>query len=97
MKGLSMFSSAGIAETYLKNNNIDIVVASELIEKRCKVHSWLYKDCEMVCGDITNENVFNNVKNLQYCSLKKCLSNCHSGVNSHTHKTRIYINQDMRT
>ena len=37
MKGLSMFSSAGIAETYFKENNIDIVVASELIEKRCKI------------------------------------------------------------
>ena len=63
MKGLSMFSSAGIAEIYFKENNIDIVVASELLEKRCKVHSWLYKDCEMVCGDITKENVFENVKN----------------------------------
>ena len=64
MKGLSMFSSAGIAETYFKENNIDIVVASELIEKRCKIHSWLYKDCEMVCGDIKIESVFENVKDL---------------------------------
>ena len=48
---------------YFKNNNIDIVVASELIEKRCKVHSWLYKDCEMVCGDITNENVYDSNTN----------------------------------
>lgn len=64
MKGLSMFSSAGIAETYFKENNIDIVVASELIEKRCKIHSWLYKECEMVCGDIKDKGVFENVKDL---------------------------------
>lgn len=62
MNGLSLFSSAGIAETYFKENNINIVVASELIAKRCAVHSWLYKDCEMICGDITDPIIFNKVK-----------------------------------
>lgn len=63
MKGVSLFCSAGIAETYFKDNNIDIVVASELLQKRCDIHSWLYKDCNTICGDITNPEVFEQVKN----------------------------------
>ena len=62
MNGVSLFCSAGIAETYFKDNNIDIVVASELIQKRCELHSWLYKDCETICGDITQPEIFENVK-----------------------------------
>ena len=62
MKGVSLFCSAGIAETYFGENDIDIVVASELIEKRCELHSWLYKDCLTICGDITKPEVFERVK-----------------------------------
>ena len=59
-----MFSSAGIAETYFRDNGINIVVASELIEKRCELHSWFYKECEMICGDITQQEVFDSVRNM---------------------------------
>lgn len=62
MKGVSLFCSAGIAETYFKDNKIDIVVASELIKQRCDLHSWLYKDCNTICGDITDPEIFNAVK-----------------------------------
>lgn len=62
MNGASLFCSAGIAETYFKAAGIDIVVASELLQKRCDVHSRLYPDCEMICGDITNDAVFRKVK-----------------------------------
>ena len=62
MKGVSLFCSAGIAETYFKNNGIDIVVASELMQQRCDLHSWLYKDCKTICGDITSQEIFDNVK-----------------------------------
>ena len=64
MNGISMFSSAGIAETYFRDNGINIVVASELIEKRCELHSWFYKECEMICGDITQQEVFDSVRNM---------------------------------
>lgn len=63
MNGVSLFSSAGIAETYFKNAGINIVVASELIPKRCELYSTLYPDAHMVCGDITEEKVFQSVKN----------------------------------
>lgn len=62
MKGISLFSSAGIAELYFKNCNIDIVCASEIIKKRSDLHKWLYPNCDMICGDITEENNFNLIK-----------------------------------
>ena len=62
MNGASLFCSAGIAETYFRQNGIDIVVASELLKTRCDVHSWLYPDCTTICGDITVPDVFERVK-----------------------------------
>lgn len=62
MKGASLFCSAGVAETYFKDSGIDIVVASELLPKRCNLHRWLYPDCKTLCGDITKNDVFYAVK-----------------------------------
>ena len=61
MKGLSLFSGAGIGETYLSNSGIDVVVANELIEKRAKLHEDLYPSCKMICGDINDQNIFNQI------------------------------------
>ena len=61
IKGVSLFSSAGIAETYFKKAGINIVVANELIESRARLHSYLYPDAKMVIGDITNSIVFNQI------------------------------------
>lgn len=60
-KGLSLFSNVGIAETYLKDVGIDIVVANELIEERAEFYKHLYPDTDMVIGDITDEEVFSTV------------------------------------
>lgn len=54
MKAVSLFSSAGIGEYYLKDLNIDVVIANELISKRAITHSLLYNDCEMINGDISD-------------------------------------------
>lgn len=62
MKGASLFCSAGVAETYFSENNINIVVATELLQKRCDIHKWLYPDCDIICGDITDKNIFNKVR-----------------------------------
>ncbi len=59
MNGLSLFANVGIAETYLHKEGIDIVVANELLEDRAAFYQHLYPDCHMICGDITNEEVFN--------------------------------------
>ncbi len=62
MNGASLFCSAGVAETYFKDCGLNIVVASELLPKRCEIHRWLYPDCATICGDITNYDVFDQVK-----------------------------------
>lgn len=61
INGASLFSSAGIAELYLKDCGIDIKVASELLQKRCDLHNFLYPNCQMFRGDITNKDIFNSV------------------------------------
>lgn len=61
MKGLSLFANVGIAETYLKDVGIDIVVASELLEERAKFHKHLYPGCDVVVGDISDENIYNEI------------------------------------
>lgn len=60
---LSLFSNVGIAESYFARNNIQVAVANELVEERAKFYSWLYPKTQMICGDITNENVFKHIIN----------------------------------
>ena len=61
MKGLSLFAGAGIGETYLKQCNINILTANELIAKRAELYRSLYPECNMICGDITNDTVFEKI------------------------------------
>jgi DNA (cytosine-5)-methyltransferase 1 len=58
MKGISMFSSAGIAETYLKEIGIDILLANELVKDRADFYKHLYPETEMIVGDILDKDVF---------------------------------------
>lgn len=58
IKGLSLFSNVGLAETYLAELGIDIVVANELLEERARFYKHLYPDTNMIVGDITDSNVF---------------------------------------
>lgn len=57
LKGLSLFASAGIAEMNLKQCGINMLLANELIDIRAKTHSFWHEKCEMICGDITNGEV----------------------------------------
>ena len=63
MNGLSLFANVGIAETYLKDVGINIVVANELLPERAKFYTHLYPECEMIQGDISDSNIFNSVIN----------------------------------
>ena len=53
IKAISVFSSAGIGELLLKNTNIDIIAANELLPKRAECYSHFYPETDMHCGDIT--------------------------------------------
>ncbi len=57
MNGLSLFASAGIAEMNLKNCGINIKVANELLPIRAKTHKYWHPNCEMICGDVTTDNL----------------------------------------
>ena len=61
MNGLSLFANVGIAESYLDSVGIDIVVANELIEERALFYQHVYPNCDMICGDITDDKIFNKV------------------------------------
>ena len=61
IKGLSMFSGGGIAETYFKEIGVDIVVANELLPERAKFYKENHSDTNMICGDITNQETFNTI------------------------------------
>lgn len=61
MNGLSLFANVGIAETYLDSVGVDIVVANELIPERARFYQHLYPECHMICGDITDDEVFQNI------------------------------------
>lgn len=61
LKGVSLFASAGIGETYFKNIGIDIVVANELIERRANLYKAISPETDVICGDITDKNIFNKI------------------------------------
>ena len=59
MKALSLFANVGIAETYLKEIGLDVVVANELEIERANFYRHLYPECNMICGDITDPKTYN--------------------------------------
>ena len=61
IKGVSLFANVGIAETYIKNHNMQIAVANELLENRAKFHKEMHPKCKTIQGDITNDEVFERV------------------------------------
>lgn len=60
-RALSLFSSAGLAETYFEKHGIEVVAASELLPERAKLYSHLYPKSKMFQGDLTNDSLFNSV------------------------------------
>ena len=61
MKGVSLFSSAGIGEVYLKEMGIEIIVANELLEKRAKLYKDLYPETDVVIGDIADDKIYKEI------------------------------------
>lgn len=64
MKGMSLFSSAGIGEYFLSRAGIEVVVANELIPKRADLYKKIYPNHKIVVGDITSGKVFEEIKNI---------------------------------
>ncbi len=61
MRVLSLFANIGVAEAYLKEIGFNVVVANELIERRAILYSEIYPETNMICGDITNKEIFDRI------------------------------------
>ncbi len=57
INAMSLFANVGIAETYLKEIGIDVVLANELDHQRAKFYNYLYPSTNMIEGDITDINI----------------------------------------
>ena len=62
MRALSLFANIGVAEAYLDKIGIDVVLANELIKRRAELYSAIYPHTEMICGDITEKNTYEEIK-----------------------------------
>ena len=61
LKALSLFASAGVAETYFEKHGLQVCVASELLKDRAALYRHLNPGVNMIQGDITNPEVYNQV------------------------------------
>lgn len=61
MKVLSLFSNIGVAEAYLLDIGVDVVLANELIERRAALYSKIYPGTKMICGDITDSQTYSSI------------------------------------
>lgn len=60
-RALSLFSSAGVAETYFEKHGILVKVAAELLPERVKIYRYLYPSVNMIEGDITDKETFDSI------------------------------------
>jgi len=58
MKVLSMFANIGVAEAYLHELGVEVVLANELIPRRAELYSKIYPETQMMCGDITDPHTY---------------------------------------
>ena len=59
LRGLSLFSGAGVAEALLPD--VNMLLANEIDENRAKFYSNIYLDTKMVIGDIRNNDIKNQI------------------------------------
>jgi len=61
IKGLSLFANVGVAEAYFQELGIEMLLANELLPERARFYQELYPHAEMICGDITNDEIRNSI------------------------------------
>lgn len=66
MRIVSLFANIGVAEACLHElNSAHVVVANELLPRRAALYHAIYPETNMICGDITDENIYQQI--LQDC------------------------------
>lgn len=58
---VSLFANVGVAEAYLSETGINVAVANEIDPVRAKFYSHLYPETNMIVGDITKEEIQNEI------------------------------------
>lgn len=58
---LSLFANIGVAEAYMEDLGFPVFVANEVMERRAKLYSQIYPNTDMVCGDINDAKIFNEI------------------------------------
>lgn len=61
LNAVSLFSCIGVGEFYLKEIGINTVVANEIDSKRCKTYNFFHPETEVICGDIIDTNIKNEI------------------------------------
>lgn len=61
IRALSLFANVGIAETYLKEIGIDVLIANEIDPQRVKFYNHLYPETKIITGDITNSKISDEI------------------------------------
>ena len=61
MNVLSLFANIGVAEAYLSEIGVNVVLANELIERRATLYSKIYPEARMISGDITSPSIYTKV------------------------------------
>lgn len=61
IKAMSLFANVGIAETYLNEIGVDVVIANELEHQRVKFYKHLYPNTNIIEGDITDSAIQNKL------------------------------------
>ena len=64
LRALSLFANVGIAETYLHEVGVDVVVANELLPERAKFYQHVYPDCKMIVGDVKDDTIKRQIVSL---------------------------------
>ena len=57
INAMSLFANVGIAETYLQNIGIEVVIANEIDEQRARFYKHLYPTTDVIVGDIQDRNI----------------------------------------
>jgi DNA (cytosine-5)-methyltransferase 1 len=57
LRGLSLFANVGIAEAYMDELGVEILIANEIDAERSRFYQTVYSKTHMVCGDITDDKI----------------------------------------
>jgi DNA (cytosine-5)-methyltransferase 1 len=57
LKAVSLFANVGIAETYLEELGIDVILANEIDPQRVKFYKHIYPKVDVITGNIKNKKI----------------------------------------